>query len=477
MNEIKSLNPSIHLIVRPEGRGDQVASLKIHYELKGSDFSCGDLLARINQETVTIPFCDFIGLEAWDEAGAVPLRTEEEILYPTRFTKWLVGRKTRGVVHLGYQVTPRVVPENYRSSPYFDFRNEAGGANGAGLTFLAEIGYEGICRIQFDWDLSAMPQGSRGVSSFAEGSFVIHAKPEQIKLAFYAVGQIKSITWGDFGFYWFSDPPFDIKETAEWSMRLFQALTRFFEDDNKQYRVFVRKDPFEISGGGTALPRSYLFGYSDAMQPTLLSLKNMLAHEMIHNWTQLEDEPYGSGTWYTEGLTEYYSVMLPLRFNLATLEETLCQIQKRTDQYYTNPVRHLSNMEAAAQSWTDRRAQRIPYGRGFFFLADLDARIKKESGGKKSIDEIARTLDRYARNGRPGTTKDFLRLVKEQMGWDLTDEFEKVASGAIQPPNPDSFDGLFTCRPVMTTEADTGKPVRSWQWSVKNESNTEKNLG
>ena len=458
---------SIEITARPAWNGSQVASMRIRYVLRKFSRSAGDILMRINAETVTIPFCPMSALAACDETGPLSLVEETEVIYPVTRKSWTIDRPTHGEIIISYTVMPRKVPAGYRSSPYFDFRSEPGGANGAGITFLAEITGLDHCCMHFEWDLSHMPADSRGVSSLGEGSFSATGKPDLVVDAFYAVGQLKSITDGDFGFFWFSEPGFDIAEMAGWTRELFRRMSAFFDDQNGNYRIFMRKDPFEISGGGTALPRSYLFGYSEAMTPTLDSLKNVLAHEMAHNYVHLQDEPYGIGTWFTEGMTEYYSVMLPLLFGMASPEETLQQIQERTDRYYTSPVRHLTNMEAAAQSWTDRRTQKIPYGRGFFYLAGLDARIRQVTDGRQSIDVVAFELNKLWLSGQAGTNEDFLRIAGDLAGCDLADGFRSMSAGEAFAPDPDSFGGYFECREVPAVEVDTNMEISSWQWSIR----------
>jgi len=459
--------PQIYLTVCPKGSGNKVESMEIRYSLQGHSRDTGEELFHINLETVTIPFCPMSDLVAYDKAGELKLEEETETVYPVTYKRWRVGRKTEGEVCFKYSITPRILPEEYRSSPYYDFRNEEGGANGAGITFLAEVTGSEQFEVSFDWDLSMMPSGSKGVSTYSEGRFEKTGKASLVTNAYYAVGQVRSITDGDFGFYWLSEPPFDLKSVAEWTKCLFLRMADFFNDDNGLYRIFVRKDPFEKSGGGTALIRSYMFGYSEAMIPTLDSLKNLLAHEMVHNWPHMTDEPYGSGTWYLEGTAEYYSVMLPYRFGMATVEETLEQVQKRSDQYFLSPVRHLSNAEAAAQSWTDRRTQRIPYGRGFFFLASLDARIRRHTAGEKSLDDIVLTLVKKWDREQKCSNEDFLRLYSQLTGGDLSDEFSKMAEGQPITPDPDSFDGLFDRVEADRKENDTGNPVRAWKWSIR----------
>jgi hypothetical protein len=457
--------PIVRVTVRPSG-SEPIDFMDVSYELDGYTWQAGEELFRISHETVTIPFCPMEKLSVHDVTGEVALFEELEKAYPVIYRKWRVIRRTEGVVTITYRISPRIVPEDYRSSPYFDFRNENGGGNGAGVTFLAEIKGFDCCRMNFSWDLSGMPAGSSGVCSFGENAVKLEGKPSRLIHAYYAVGRLQSITDGDFGFYWLSKPPFDLQETADWTRRLFLDMAAFFRDDNSLYRIFVRKDPFERSGGGTALYRSYMFGYSNAMLPTLSGLKNLLAHEMVHNWARMKDEPYGEATWCAEGMAEYYSVMLPLRFGLATVEETLTQIQKRTEQYYTNPFRGLSNAEAAKLSWSDRRAQRIAYGRGFFFLANLDARIKKLTSGHHSLDEIAvRIAGRPEEDG--ASSEDFIRYVKELSGWDVTDEYLQMSDGVPFAPDPDSFDGLFDCYEIIDREADGHNNSCSWEWKQR----------
>ena len=69
---------------------------------------------------------------------------------------------TSGDVTLHYRAPPRVVTASTRTGPLFDLRDEAGGVQGAGWTFLAVPVNTEPYRIQLHWDLSDMPAGSRG---------------------------------------------------------------------------------------------------------------------------------------------------------------------------------------------------------------------------------------------------------------------------------------------------------------------------
>lgn len=150
-------------------------------------------------------------------------------------------RELSGNVRVCYLVHPRPLRAGDRCAPYVDFRCENGGGTSSGNAFLA-----------------------------------------------------------DFGIYWIAEPAFDMKGIAEYTQKLFGCMQTFFRDKDCVYRIFVRKDPYTHSGG-SALSRSYLFGWNDTEPVTLLNKKSILAHEMVHNWPHLADSDNEITSWYSEG--------------------------------------------------------------------------------------------------------------------------------------------------------------------------------
>src|SRR5699024_4038051 len=137
--------------------------------------------------------------------------------------------------------------------------------------------------------------------------------------------------------------------------------------------------------GGTALPGSFAFGFSATEETDADELRSLLAHEMTHNWPHL-DGPPADTSWYSEGMAEYYSHVIPLRSGLLSRERFAKQLSDRHLVYDTNPLRTLSNAEANEMAWLDPRAQRIPYGRGLAYLIATDAAIRAATNDKKSLD-------------------------------------------------------------------------------------------
>src|SRR5262249_1002047 len=133
---------------------------------------------------------------------------------------------------------------------------------------------------------------------------------------------------------------------------------------------------------------------NEANAPTLDSMQSLLAHEMTHNWPAMEGE-HGDTAWYSEGAAEFYSLVLSHRAGVMTNADFMKEINERASGYYTNPYRTTANPEVAKHFWNDWAAQRLPYGRGFMYLVQVDAKIRAKSQGKRSLDDLV--VEVYAR--------------------------------------------------------------------------------
>lgn len=452
---------STEIVLKPYWENGQVDRMVVSMCLKGIEVPEGETVCTMQVCTVTIPGCMPEYVKITDEEGEIPAETEEEKPYPYELVHWKARRASKGTIQIEYLIRPRVLSPEAICGPYFDFRCEDGGANTAGISILMEVKKaDGPALLH--WDLEQMPEGSRGVCTYGEGD--AEAKDlETLRQSYFAMGLLHSIGEGDFGFYWLAEPKFDIKAVAEYTKNLFAYMQEFFHDTEKVYRIFVRKDPF-LTSGGTALNRSYLFGWNETQPCSLEDRKAILAHEMVHNWPHLNDNPYGITTWYSEGTAEYYSVLLPLRLGLISEDEAIAEMQKRTDQYYSNPTRELENQEAAAICWKDRRAQRLSYGRGMIFLINMDIRIRKATEGKHSIDDVVLDILEQGRAGKTLGNDVFLETVKRISGLDVIPEWERMRTGQTFAPISGGFDGRFAVERKEIEEADTGRRVPSWTW-------------
>ena len=116
-------------------------------------------------------------------------------------------------------------------------------------------------------------------------------------------------------------------------------------------------------------------------------------------------------------------------------------------------------MEIPKIQWQDRRAQEVPYGRGFLYLANVDLQLRQ--AGKGSIDDI---VVKYS-VADPMPLQEWKDFVLERLGEKGLQEFEDMAAGKLMVPEPDLFG------PEIVTVRDeielNGKKTISYHWEVR----------
>lgn len=421
---------------------DQV--LAVRMVLQRPDFKAGEGLVHLPLTLVGIPTARYDGgaLTARDEQGAVPLTQSEEPPTPQgTYRRWSVGRATVGDVIISFDAPPRHVTAATNNGPLFDLREEAGAFLGAGVGFLATPGRPGPWRVHLDWDLSRSPAGSRGVWSYGDGTVDTVLPSEALEFSYYAGGALHRYPAepaGRFGYYWASDPPFDPADLAQRIRALYDSMAAFFGDATSNYRVFARGNPY-LGAGGTSLAHSFMFGYHAPSKPTADSLQLLIAHEMAHTWPAMQGE-HGDTAWYSEGTAEYYSLALSWRAHAIGLDKVIETLNERADAYYTNPFRALSNPQAAEKFWTDPIAQTVPYGRGWLYLIQTDAAIRKASKGARSLDDVVKALYRRETARQPYGIAQWLELVGREIGpAQARAGYDRMASGGLLVPPKDAF--------------------------------------
>ena len=464
------------LTIAPHWSIDTVSALDVRIRTD-SAAEKGSPVFTYFHDLVTIPFCPLEGsFQMEDSLGTIPYEVKSlpaimNFVHPEGL---IAKRDTSGEITLSYRILPRIQPQDYHSSPYFDLVAEKGGVNGTGTTFLCYPGtLEDQAVISLTWDLSALPKGCRGIWTFSSDS---HAEKQMAFGEFlwtvFACGEVNSKEHGNTGFYWFDTLPFPAEAGAERITKMFEVMSEMFHDSGEDYRVFARHNHF-AGGGGTALTRSYLYGYGKNDPVDLEDLQDLLAHEMVHNWPAMDDNPPGKGTWYIEGSAEYYSTMVPMEMGIRSAAKTAEVINSKAGAYWKNPMHPLSNEELGKRYWTDRRCQRVPYARGILFLANADAAIQKASGGKKKLLDVELELLKMP-NPDP---EDFLKAVKKLSGLDLREAYECMCRGDDPVPDPDAFGGYFIPKQEMVHEQDhqhtveynhaEGREVPGWVWYLK----------
>jgi len=148
------------------------------------------------------------------------------------------------------------------------------------------------------------------------------------------------------------------------------------------------------------------------LDPELFESSDLLAHEFTHSWNGKYRRPAGLATpdyqtpmkgellWVYEGLTQYYGYMLSARSGIMPLK--LLNEYLATTAAYLNdrPGRTWRDLEDTAVSaqilysigraWSSWRRGIDYYDEGTLIWLEADTIIRRETGGKKSLDDFCR---------------------------------------------------------------------------------------
>ena len=401
----------------------------------------GKKLFSINRLTVIKPFTELLEpFQLRDIDGSIPLDEQDSEIPKVKHGDYYPLRNSFGECELSYKLRLSPVGNN----PVFDLGYEDGGMTGAGMTFMPSFDTDEEIEYEMDWDLQALPKRAVGVWSFGEGHVVQNGGKDLLQDTFYAAGMMDSVRLANFSYYWWQNDI--IAATALSTARIFLYESKFFGDQGQPYTIFTRHAP-ELNidrAGGTALTRAYMYIYKDDSMLDQSWLKFLFAHEMVHNWVHLNDTPFGTCTWYVEGMAEFYSAALPLRMGVVTPEELAYELNKRSRQYYENPAIHETNESCGEGLFSDPEKTRVPYGRGFFYLTHAVWMIRNASNGRHSLDDVVLELNARFEVDRELRNEAWIEVYGKYVGVETAQkEFEFIRKGGVSEPEVACYDGLI----------------------------------
>ncbi|MBM4269789.1 MAG: hypothetical protein FJ144_24835 [Deltaproteobacteria bacterium] len=172
-------------------------------------------------------------------------------------------------------------------------------------------------------------------------------------------------------------------------------------------------DRFAIVGAADPMWRGGLSGpfslYLHADRPLIdRDGTSPILHEMMHAF--MHARAGADGDWIVEGLAEYYSLAFLRRSNTFT--------QRR----YERSLDKLAKKGKSAPDLLVPRANAAVAARGAVVLAALDARIRKETDGDKSLDDVVRALEK---DRAAVTTARFREIAESVAGVSLAEFFQE----------------------------------------------------
>jgi hypothetical protein len=406
-------------------------------------------------------------LEASDELGSINLVLVEDTSVPqVLYQDWRTDRQTSGLVTVSYVAEPRYVDNSTRSGPNFDLRMQDSGLLGAGYSFLAVPSHDDTAyNIHVRWDLSSGPVGTKAVWTFGHSSKVAVRclRPSELMHTYFAVGLLQSYTDDedevpgdpdglDFNVYWLGEPPFDPRAVSKSIKTTFLAMSKFFEDDDDVYRVFLRQNPYltGVGGSGTAVLRSFMFSYGQYDDHgglvSVMDPVKTIAHEIVHNWVAIDGEVFDN--WYHEGMAEYYALLFLHKLGVTGDEEFVQDINGRLSAYYTSPLVNMSISDVSKRTWATATAQRLPYRRGITFAIKVNDRIRQATNMVLSIDDLMIHILRRRKSVNPVGPSDYISWLGAVIGHDVAEsDYRHMAAGSqLILASKDSFPAKLVSR-------------------------------
>lgn len=154
-----------------------------------------------------------------------------------------------------------------------------------------------------------------------------------------------------------------------------------------------------------------------------IDANNPWVHEFVHTRQQFRTD--SEFRWFTEASATYYAAVLTTNQKPSLYDEASGTVRE---------VRVPTSTLARPETWSSART---PYQQGARLLVGLDARIRSETNGTKTLEDVFRRLNERAENGRLSTS-DFRQVVEAVAGRDLSGWFRPYLFESRLAPVPNS---------------------------------------
>ncbi len=260
------------------------------------------------------------------------------------------------------------------------------------------------------------------------------------------------------------------------------------------YRKYVFLNMITGAGGGLEHRNSVCMmsnRWATGTRRTYLEWLGLAAHEFLHVWNvkrlrpmefgpfDYENENYTSSLWIAEGLTEYYTPLAVRRAGLCTREEYFgtpgdaqggkqpTGFSGEIDALQNTPGRLVVSVEDASRdAWIklyrpDENSKNTSisyYVKGAVVGWLLDAKIRKSTDGRKSLDDLMRLAHARYGDGQGYTPEQFKATAEEVAGVPLREFFLQTveSAGELDYSEPLEWFGLR-----FRTDA-AASPPKAW---------------
>lgn len=434
----------------------------VRWRLDDVALDAGEPLAQLPRSIAGAPTVQLEdeAVAATDELGPIPLACRPaEDDDSVQLRRWSVGRSTAGPIEVSYLAEP-VAVQPRPATPPLELRGEGAGLSGALKCFLVLPPGPEDLTFELRWNRPAGPDNWIAVSSLGEGDGhdgdLAGTGLELLGDTYVMCGDLADHHHrdGELSTWWLTSPGFDIEAFAARLGTTYRLMSEAFDAPAHAYRVFLRTHPNQ-GANASAHPASFVLAMNPAKPLDEASLYETVAHELVHEWLRL-DGPAEDVTWFVEGAADYYSLVLPFREGMLDEEAFLRAVNFEARQCYANPRRDLTMREAQRLFFSDFLAHRLPYGRGMFYLADLDGRLRRATSGQRCVDDIVRDVVRIRRTGERVGIQEWCARVQQVLPDAEMPNLEAFVFTGFGVPGKDCFGPRFEAETIQVPVLELG---------------------
>lgn len=440
----------VTLHVQPTSQEGRIDAITVDEAIRLPVARAGDTLLAMPHVSSNVPtVARSVGeLKAHDDDGPLQLHYRDRGEDADRERQWFASRDTRGTLRFSYRASMTTALAARGAAPPTELRSEGGAFSGAASTFLLHPP-SGRYDVQLEWDMAGKPPRVHALSSL-QGARTHTLDMDTLDSVYVMAGRMGQYPekMDSSGFFsgWQGKPPFDAEKLLAWAQRLRQHYQGFFDAPATPYSIFLRRNRVN-PGGGMGMYHSFIATYDDNRGNDPDELKITLAHEMFHTFQPRMSPDEGdsplSVSWFNEGLAVFYQARLPFRYGMIDADTLLKDINYTAARYYTDILGNTPNSEVPAGFWKDTRIRTLPYDRGFLYFVTVDEAMRKQSRGKRSLDDLVLAMLSRQEQQQSIDIGDWEAVLQDNLGEEAVARLHAMLDGASPLPSSDAFGSCF----------------------------------
>lgn len=230
--------------------------------------------------------------------------------------------------------------------------------------------------------------------------------------------------------------PHDVMETLQYAAKNLDVGHKY-----EHVRIFAipgRPDP--SVGGRTSANEAWI----STLPVDYPSISSIAVHEYVHTRQAFDAAGISGMLWFTEATASYYE----LKFSYES--------GAISGRYYNDRLRNGSELAVRLGDWSTWTSSRVPYRRGFAYVAILDQKLTESTDGDYTLDDLVRGINNKQMNPVDVRREPFLERVQNNSNADVTNwanqsidsdrPFAYSAATVSEKTNDDTAPALFDRR-------------------------------